>query len=68
MGSTLQSCYLNDFRVLDLETYVWSRLRTHGTPMQPRFGHTLVMSGTDLVGFGGWYGQDKTGWATKGKG
>merc|ERR1711939_614512 len=42
MGAALKSCYLNDLRVLDLEKYQWSRLRTHGTPIAPRFGHTMV--------------------------
>eukprot|EP00357_Protocruzia_adherens_P036578 CAMPEP_0115034862 /NCGR_PEP_ID=MMETSP0216-20121206/40989_1 /TAXON_ID=223996 /ORGANISM="Protocruzia adherens, Strain Boccale" /LENGTH=261 /DNA_ID=CAMNT_0002413999 /DNA_START=158 /DNA_END=943 /DNA_ORIENTATION=- len=53
-GSHLQACYLNDLRVLDTETLVWSRLRVTGTPPAPRFDHTLDVSGADLLMFGGW--------------
>ncbi|CAD7930624.1 unnamed protein product [Amoebophrya sp. A25] len=68
IGDALQQCYLNDFRVLNLNTWEWSRLRTHNTPISARFGHSLVLSGTDLIAFGGWNGVDKSdSWATKGK-
>jgi len=40
--------------VLDTSTLTWSRLRVSGTPPIPRFGHTLNLSGSDLVMFGGW--------------
>lgn len=53
-GTALQQCYLNDIRVLDTETYVWSRLRVSGTPPEHRFGHTMDVSGSDIVMFGGW--------------
>lgn len=53
-GTALQDCYLNDIRVLDTETYVWSRLRVSGSPPEHRFGHTMDVSGSDIVMFGGW--------------
>jgi hypothetical protein len=54
IGTTLQECYLNDIRVLDTETYIWSRLRVSGTPPEHRFGHTMDISGSDIILFGGW--------------
>lgn len=39
-GDIVSNAYLNDLRVLDLNTFVWSRLRTHGTPCSPRYGHS----------------------------
>lgn len=53
-GSALQECYLNDIRVLDTETFVWSRLRVSGSPPEHRFGHTMDVSGSDILLFGGW--------------
>ena len=53
-GQALQECYLNDIRVLDTESYVWSRLRVSGTPPEHRFVHTMDVSGSDIVMFGGW--------------
>lgn len=53
-GTYLQNCYLNDVRVLDTETLVWSRLRVSGTPPIPRYGHTLDVSDSDIIMFGGW--------------
>ena len=53
-GSKLQEFYLNDVRVLDTETFVWSRLRVSGTPPQPRYGHSLDVSDSDIIMFGGW--------------
>ena len=50
----LKNCYLNDLRILDTETFVWSRLRVSGTPPNPRYGHTASISGPDIVFFGGW--------------
>ncbi|CAD7934980.1 unnamed protein product [Amoebophrya sp. A120] len=67
IGDMVKACYMNDFRVLNLQTYEWSRLRTHGSPMAPRFGHTLVLSSNDLIGFGGWHGVNTENWATRGK-
>lgn len=58
-GSQLKSCYLNDIRILDTETYVWSRLRVSGTPPLPRYGHSCNISGPDIVVFGGW--NEKSG-------
>mmetsp|Transcript_9225 Transcript_9225/g.22639 ORF Transcript_9225/g.22639 Transcript_9225/m.22639 type:complete len:386 (+) Transcript_9225:121-1278(+) len=67
IGDVVQACYMNDFRVLNLHTWEWSRLRTHGVPLCPRFGHSIAASGTDLIAFGGWHGVDTTSWATRGK-
>jgi Rab9 effector protein with kelch motifs len=53
-GTALQECYYNDIRVLDTETFVWSRLRVSGTPPEPRYGHTLDVSESDIIMFGGW--------------
>merc|ERR1712098_37069 len=41
-------------------------MRTHGSPPPGRFGHSLSLSGEDLVVFGGWHGARKleTGTAT----
>ncbi len=50
----LRQCYLNDLRILDNETFVWSRLRVSGTPPNPRYGHSASISGPDIVFFGGW--------------
>lgn len=54
MGSTLQSFYLNDLRLLQTDKMEWVRLAVSGTPPTPRFGHTLNISGSSLVVFGGW--------------
>ena len=53
-GSQLKSCYLNDIRIFDINTYTWSRLRVSGTPPLPRYGHTANISGSDILFFGGW--------------
>lgn len=58
-GNQLRSCYLNDLRILDTDTYVWSRLRVSGTPPLPRYGHSCNISGPDIVVFGGW--NEKSG-------
>lgn len=54
IGSALQECYLNDIRVLDTETFIWSRLRVSGSPPEHRFDHTMDISGSDIILFGGW--------------
>lgn len=54
IGSVLQSFYLNDLRLLQTDKMEWVRLAVSGTPPNPRFGHTLNISGTSLVIFGGW--------------
>merc|ERR1712072_1560419 len=51
--------YRDDVRVLDLSRMLWSRLRTHGTPPNGRFGHALVLSEDDAIMFGGWDGVNK---------
>ena len=53
-GSALQQSYLQDIRVLDTETLIWSRLRISGVPPDARYGHTLNISGSDIIMFGGW--------------
>jgi hypothetical protein len=53
-GTQLQSCYLNDIRILDTEKYEWARVRVSGTPPLPRYGHTANISGPDIIFFGGW--------------
>ena len=53
-GSQLKSSYLNDLRILDTETFVWSRLRVSGSPPLPRYGHSCNISGPDILVFGGW--------------
>ena len=53
-GSLVQSSYLDDMRVLDTDTFVWSRLRISGLPPEARYGHTLNISGSDIIMFGGW--------------
>ena len=53
-GSPCVSSYLNDIRVLDTDTLVWSRLRISGTPPDSRYGHSLNISGSDIIMFGGW--------------
>lgn len=54
IGSVLQSFYLNDLRLLQTDKMEWVRLAVSGTPPLPRFGHTLNISGSSLVIFGGW--------------
>ena len=53
IGSKLKDCYLNDLRVLDTETFVWSRLRIFGIPPRHCYGHTMSISGSDILVFGG---------------
>ena len=60
MGSKLKECYLNDLRVLDTETLVWSRLRVSGVPPRHCYGHTMDISGSDILVFGGYGIFEKT--------
>ncbi len=53
-GTPVVSSYLNDIRVLDTDTLVWSRLRISGAPPDARYGHTMNISGSDILLFGGW--------------
>lgn len=41
--------------MLDTALLSWSRLRVSGTPPCPRFGHSLNLSGADIIMFGGWH-------------
>ena len=54
VGSMLSDSYYDDIRVLDTDTYIWSRLRISGLPPIARHGHTLNISGSDIIMFGGW--------------
>lgn len=45
---------MNDIRVLDTETFIWSRLRVSGQPPEPRFFCNLNVSDSDIIMFGGW--------------
>lgn len=54
IGSSLQKCYLNDVRLLQTEKMLWVRLAISGSPPLPRFGHTLNISGSNIIMFGGW--------------
>ena len=40
--------------MLDTDTFKWSRLRISGEPPEARYGHTLNISGSDIIMFGGW--------------
>nr|PUA88465.1 putative kelch repeat protein [Toxoplasma gondii TgCATBr9]CEL72511.1 TPA: kelch motif domain-containing protein [Toxoplasma gondii VEG] len=54
----LKDWYLMDLAVLDMVTFTWYRVRTHGNPPAPRFGHTMAALNGDLVVFGGWAGAN----------
>ena len=54
LGSYLRSMYLNDIRLLQTENMLWVRLTVSGSPPKPRFGHTLNISGSNIIMFGGW--------------
>jgi host cell factor len=56
MGTMLSQCYQNDIRMLDTETFVWDRLNVSGVPPPPCFGHSMEVSGNDIIVFGGWGG------------
>lgn len=53
-GGHVAASYLTDLRVLDTDTLTWSRLRISGEPPEGRFGHTLNISGSEILLFGGW--------------
>ena len=44
----------NDVHTLDVANGVWSRIVTSGTPPCPRYCHSAVVIGGDMVVFGGW--------------
>lgn len=58
-GTLLEACYSNDIRVFDVESFTWSRLRTHGTPPVGRYGHSMITSDDSIICFGGWSGVKK---------
>ena len=59
--------YLNDLHALDVNTYTWRVVRTHGTPPQRRANHSsaLLEDGirhggkSELFVFGGWNGSER---------
>ena len=53
-GSVVKASYLDDIRVLNTDTFVWSRLRISGNPPDGRYGHTMNISGSEILMFGGW--------------
>lgn len=53
-GTKLKNFYFNDMRLLDTEKMSWIRFSVSGTPPKPRFGHSLNISGSNLIMFGGW--------------
>ena len=53
-GTPTQQSYISDIRVLDTDSFVWSRLRISGSPPEARYGHSLSVSGSDIIMFGGW--------------
>ena len=53
-GSQVSASYLPDIRVLDTDTFTWSRLRISGEPPEGRFNHTINISGSEILLFGGW--------------
>ena len=47
--------YLDDVRVIDTETMIWTRPRVEGLIVSARYGHTAHMTQNDqIVIFGGW--------------
>lgn len=53
--------YLNDLHALDVQSYVWRKVQTHGTPPQQRANHSSALlddraGKSDLFVFGGWNG------------
>ena len=50
VGTALQECYLKDIRLLDTETFIWSRLRVSLSPPEHRFDHTMDISGSSAAG------------------
>ena len=51
-GSQVSASYLPDIRVLDTDTFTWSRLRISGEPPEGRFNHTINISGSEILLFG----------------
>ena len=58
--------YLNDLHALDVETYTWRTVETHGIPPQQRANHSsALLDGADNHGkselfiFGGWNGSER---------
>ena len=58
--------YLNDLNALDVETYTWRTVETHGTPPQQRANHSSALlddthngGKSELFIFGGWNGSER---------
>jgi hypothetical protein len=59
--------YLNDLHALDVDTYTWRVVRTHGTPPQRRANHSSALlddgirhgGKSELFVFGGWNGSER---------
>lgn len=58
--------YLNDLHALDVESYIWRKLQTHGTPPQQRANHSSALlddrtngGKSELFVFGGWNGSER---------
>ncbi|TNV78497.1 hypothetical protein FGO68_gene5245 [Halteria grandinella] len=56
-GGFVKASYLDDIRVLDTDSFIWSRLRISGSPPDGRYGHTMNISGSEIILFGGWTSQ-----------
>ena len=58
--------YLNDLHALDVESYEWRKVITHGTPPQQRANHSSALlddthngGKSELFIFGGWNGSER---------
>ena len=49
----------SEMRVLDTDTWVWSRFVQRGDLVPPRYGHTTLAVGSHLIVFGGWAGLNR---------
>ncbi|KAJ7544879.1 hypothetical protein O6H91_09G097200 [Diphasiastrum complanatum] len=52
-GEDGSNSYLSDVHILDVDTRVWKELKTSGSKLMPRAGHTTVSQGKHLIVFGG---------------
>ena len=55
--------YLNDLHALNVSTYLWRRVETHGVPPQQRANHSSAVleyeNTYELFVFGGWNGNER---------
>ena len=54
-----QTIYMNDLHILDVDTLIWSRPGTDGTPPIEREGHTAATIGSRIFIFGGTWVDDE---------